>query len=626
VQRGTTLTLTLTGNNLAEPTGLLLGFPARVTIPSTGNNGKNPGQLQVRMEVPREAVMGFYPFRLATLQGMSNLRLFCVEDLPQVEENATNHSLAAAQLVPVPCVVVGRADPEATDYFKFTAAAGQRLSFEVLGRRLGNPFDPQLTLFDTRTGRELPAAYSNDAPGLQADARLTYTFKSAGDYAVAVRDVSYRGGDEFWYRLRIGDFPCATTTLPLAVRRGTRTAVRFAGPNVEGVAAVEVTAPTDPDTAAVWVTPRGANGLCGWPVSLALSDLPETLEQEPNNEPASANRVPVPGAVTGRFEAKGDVDHYVFALKKGRGYVIEAHTHEHGSPTEVYMVLRDARGAQLQATNPAAAPRLEFTPPADGDYVLAVEHLHSWGGPDEAYRITAEPREPGFDLVLPTDRLNVAPGGTVALPVFLTRRDYAGPIELEVAGAPGVKGTATIGAGTAPPPTQPAATLTLSADANLPPGPRSFRVHGRATINGKPVLRVASVRAVVSRQLAGLPVPPPTITHEVALAVTEKPPFTLTAKFDVPSVSPGKSAVLTVTAARVPGFGGEIALAVAGLPPNATVDLKNIPAGRSEMKLALNLAPNAPQGRFTVMVTGRAKLRGRDYANNAAPVTLVIRK
>jgi hypothetical protein len=626
VRRGTALDLTLTGANLADPTGLLLGFPARVSFPKTGNNGKDAGRLVARLEVPPDAPLGFYPLRLATLRGMSGLRLFCVDDLPQVAENNTNHSVATAQVVPVPCVVVGRADPETTDYFKVAVAAGQRLSFEVLGRRLGGALDPQLTLFDARTGRELPAAYSNDAPGLQTDARLVWTFKQAGACVVGVRDVSYRGGEDFGYRLRIGEFPCATTPLPLAVRRGTRTSVRFSGPRVDDVAPVEVVAPADPDVEAVWVTPRGANGQNGWPVSLALSDLEETVEQEPNNEPARANRVPVPGAVTGRFLDKGDVDHYIFALKKGRRYVIEGHTHELGSPTELYLTLKDARGAQLQATNPAAAPRLDFTPAADSDFTLVVEHLHSWGGPDEVYRISVTPYEPGFDLILPASRLDLAPGGTAPLPVYLVRHDFAGPIELSVDGVPGVTGSATIGAGTAPPPNQPAATLVLHASADLPPGPRTFRVHGKAVVGGKPVVRAAGLRAVLRGDLAGLPVPPPTLGHDVALAVTEKPPFLLAVKFDQPAATPGKPATLTVTATRAAGFTGEIALSVAGLPPNVTPALKNVPAGRNEVKAQLNLAPNAPLGQFSVTLTGKAKHQGHDHAVNAPPAALVIRK
>ena len=523
MQRGTTLDLTLTGTNLAGPTGILISFPAKVTIPTDGNNGKDATKLVVKLEVPKDAPIGFHTLRLATGRGMSNVRIFCIDDLPQAPSNNNNRTKATAQAVTVPGVIVGRATAEADDYYKVTATAGQRLSFEVLGRRLGSLFDPQLTLLDAKTGRELPGGHSNDAPGLQTDPRLTYVFKEAGDYLVEIRDVSYRGGDDFGYRLRVGDFPCATTPLPLAAKRGSKVSVQFAGPQVEGVAPVEVAVPAT-GTDGIYVSPKGANGLYGWPVLLAASDLDETVEQEPNNEPAKANRVPVPGAVTGRFLEKGDVDYYVFALKKGQRVILDAQTAELGSPSEVYMVLRDAKGTQIQATNPAAAPRLDFSPPADGDYTLSVEHLLYNFGPTETYRVTIVPYAPGFDLALQMDRFDVSQDGTVSVPVLVTRRDYAGPIDLVVEGPAGLSGKLTVAAGQ-PPANQPVQ-LAVKAAPPLPAGPHTFAVKGVAAINGKEYAVLASARGPVSLSLAGLPIPPQSTFTAIALAVTERAPFT----------------------------------------------------------------------------------------------------
>jgi hypothetical protein len=625
MQRGTTLDLTLSGTNLAEPTGLWTSFPAKATIPTEGNNGKDNGKLLVRLEVPKDAPLGFHSIRLATRRGMSNLRLFCIDDLPQVLEGATNHTPSTAQAVPLPCVVAGKADAEMTDYFKFHVAAGQRLSFDILGRRLGSVFDPQLQILDAG-GRELPGAYSNDAPGLQTDARLTYTFKTAGDYLVAVRDVSYRGGDDFHYRLRIGDFPCATTTLPLAAKRGSKTSVRFAGPNVDGVAPVELTVPSDPALAFLSLAPRGANGLHGWPVHLALSDVEETLEKEPNNEAAKANRLVVPGAITARFEQKGDSDAFVFALKKGVRYIIDTQTFELGSPTEVYMTLRDAKGAQLQVSDPTKAARLDFTPPADGDYTLQVEHLHLWGGPDEVYRVSVSPFEAGFDLVVALDRFNVAQGGKLSIPILAPRRDFGGAIEISVVGPKGISGQLAIAAGKAPPPNQPLGTLVVNAAADVPVGPYALQIQGKATINGKVVTKLASVRAVVAQGLANLPLPPPSMYTSIGLAVTEKPPFALTAKLDAPSYAPGKAATLTIAATRSPGFTAEIALSAAALPPGVTAMLKNIPANQNEIKATLTLTPQAKVGQTPLTIIGKAKHQGRDVTATAPPVTLVIKK
>jgi hypothetical protein len=621
--RGGSLELTLTGTNLAEPVALWTSIPgAKMTIPTDNNNGKNPAKLRVKLDVPADASLGFHALRLVTKRGMSSVRLFCLDDLPAVSAEPAARKKETAQPVPVPCVVVARADAEQTDYFKVTVKAGQRVTFEVIGRRLGSAFDPQLSLLDPRTGREL--AYSNDSPGLQTDARLTYTFKEAGDYVIAVRDVTWRGGPDFHYRLRIGDFPSATTPIPMAARRGNKVLVRFAGPNVEGVAAVEVAVPSDPAVSTVQVAPKGPSGLYGWPVVLAVSDLDELLEQEPNDEPARANRIPVPCGVTARFEQKGDVDHFVFAARKGQRLVIDARTQELHSPTEVYMVLKDAKGGQVAASNPMAGQRIDFTPPADEDYTLAVEHLHYWGGPAESYHLTVAPYEPGFDLSVALDRWDAAQGGTLSIPVQVARRDYAGPIEMSVIGHPGITGTLTVAAGQPPAPNAPAGQLVVSVRPDVPVGPHILRIQGKATINGKPVVVNASVAAPVKAALAGLPYPPRPLLDELALAVTPKPPFTLTAKLDAGEALRGVPATVTVTAARDAGFTEEIALAPGALPPNVAAALKPIPKGANEVKVTLTPAANAALGSFTFTLSGKAKHEGRDVAGTSAPAPLVV--
>jgi len=629
MKRGTTFELTLTGTNLDDPAGLWTSFPAKVTIPTDNNNGKDKTKLRVQLEVPKDAPLGFHGIRLATTRGMSNLRLFCIDDLPQVTEADNNRSKTTAQALAHPCVVVGKADAEIKDYYKIKVKAGERVSFEVLGRRLGSLLDPQITLFDARTERELSGGHNNDAPGLQTDSRLTYTFKEAGEYLVEVRDTSYRGGPDFWYRLRIGDFPCATAPIPMAAKRGSKVTVNFAGPMVEGVAPVEVAAPADAAVDTLMVTPRGANGLYGWPVALLLSDLDEAVEQEPNDDPAKPNKLAVPGAVTGRFQQKDDKDHFTFTAKKGQRLILDAHTLELYTPSLVYMSLKDAKGTEVAKTNPmAAAPldqRIDFTVQADSDYTLQVEHLNYEGGPSEAYRLTIVPYEPGFDLALALDRYDVPQTGVVGVHVLATRRDYAGPIELSVVGGhPGITGQATLNAGQPAQPNVPVLLPLIRASAETPVGPYSLIIQGKATINGKTVVQNVSVRTLVSQGLGTLTYPPRQLFHNIGLAVTEKPPFTLTVKLDEAQALPGKPAALTITATRAPGFVDEIALTAAGLPPNVAPALKNIPKDQTEVKVQLNLAANAPLGAFPISFTGKAKFQNKDFTVTSAPVSLVI--
>lgn len=629
MQRGTALDLTLTGTNLAEPTALWTSFPAKVTIPTDNKNGTDQTKLLVRLEVPKDAPIGFHTIRLATTRGMSNLRIFCIDDLPQVMKVDSNRSISSAQTVPIPCVVVGRADPEVTDYFKLSVKAGQRVSFEVLGRRLGGPFDPQISLHDGKTGRELPEAYSNDAPGLQTDSRLTYTFKEAGEYVLEIRDVMYRGGPDFWYRLRIGDFPCATTPYPLAIKRGTKAAVHFTGPSVEGVAPVEVSAPSDPTADTLWIAPRAANGLFGWPVALTVSDLDETVEQEPNNDIAHANRLAISSAITGRFLEKGDLDYYVFSAKKGQRLQIQGESLEYYSPTLLDMTVNDAKGNQLAASNPQANhpddQRIDFNPPADGDYYLMVKHLTDWGGPSEVYRLKITPYQPGFHLTVGLDRFDTAPGRSVEIPIqTLTRRDFDGPIEISVAGHPGITGQTVINAKPPTPPNQPAGKLTLSVKPDVPMGPYFVRIQSKATINGKPVIVDADVTPSIKEELAGLPFPPRDLLHPVALAVTEKPPFSLLAKVDSAESLRGVPVPLTITAERAPGFSEEIDLTASGLPANVTLPGLKIAKGQNEVKGQLSAAANAPVGQFSIRFIGKSKVSFKEFHVTSSPANLVL--
>lgn len=618
--RGTSIELTLTGTNLAGATGIWVDFPAKINIPA--ENRKDNTKLTARLEIPAEAQVGVHALRLATTNGISNMRVFCIDDLAQVAA-ANNHQRDMAQQLPVPCVVAGQTTAEKGDYYKISVQAGQRLSFDVLGRRLGGAIDPQISLYNAKTGREI--AYDNDSPGCQTDPRLSFLFKEAGDYLIEVKDVLLRGGAEYGYRLRIGDFPLATVPIPMAAKRGAKVKVHFAGPHVEGVAPIDVAVPTQADANVVWIAPKGASGLHGWPVALAVSDIDEAVEQEPNNEPAKANRISVPGAVTGRFQHSDDTDCYLIAAKKGQKLLVEAHTLELYSPTLVYIVLKNAKtGAEIAKTNPQAPPptdqRIDFTAPEDGDYLLEVQHLNLSGGPSEAYRISVTPSLPTFDVSLTLERYDLAAGSFVPLQIVVNRRGYAGPIELSVVGPAGISGALTIKAGLN------GGVLLASAQADLAMGPYVAVLQAKATIDGRAVTTFASVRGPITQSLAGLPFPPMDLTNRLAFAVKERPPFTLAVAMEPSEAVPGMSPQVIVTVKRDPGFNEEIVLgAPTGLPPNLPAPkLPNIAKDKSELKFALDVNAKVPLGEYSVFFTGKTKFKDKDYSGNAQPLSLNV--
>lgn len=620
VQPGQTAELTLKGSNLAGPTGLSAGFPCKTSIPTDAKNGQDNATLKVRLEVPKDAALGAYPLRLATRNGVSNVRLLCVDELPQIAEDGKNRARTTAQVIPVPCVVMGTLTAEAAGYFKFTVAAGQALSFDLLGRRLGSAADAQLTITHAKTGREL--AYDNDSPGVQGDPRLRYTFKEAGEYIVEIKDVLNRGGAEYFYRLRLGDFPLANAPVPMALQRGSKTKITFTGPFVEGTLPVEAAAPAAPDTDALQIAPRGPNKLAGWPVTLMLSNHDERAEQEPNNERAKANRVPIPGGVTGRFQQSDDTDCFVFTAKKGQKLRLEARTLERASPSLVYLVLKNAKGAELAKSNPQAPPptdqRIDFTPGEDGDVTLEVQHLNFVGGPSEAYHLTIRPAAELFELSVPADRFEQTPGGAAAVPVQVTRGGYTGPIELAVVGPPGLTATATVKAG------QTVGMLLLPARADQPLGLSSFAVIGRAKVGPRELTELASARAAFSKELGGVPYPPPSLDHRLALAARTKLPFALTVKMTPAEASPGVKANVTISVQREPGFTDAVTInAPTGLPPNVPAPkVPAFPKGKNEVTFPLDLNAKAPLGEYYVLFSGKAKLKTGEIVALAPPLAI----
>jgi hypothetical protein len=619
-KKGETLELTLTGTNLADPVGVLLSCPGKVSIPTDNKNGTDAAKLRMKVELPADCPIGLHTLRVATKHGVSNFRPFVVDELPVVAEVETNRTKDTAQAVPIPVVVTGRSDPEASDFFKVKVAAGQTVTFEVIARRIGSPLDPIVVLHDAKTKRELVDLYADDTPGLQSDCRLTHTFKEAGEFLVEVRDTTYRGGADYFYRLRIGDFPGATTAYPVAIERGKTTSVGFAGPGTADIPAVSVKAPADPGLAAVYVAPKRAGGASGWPVPVRLSDWPEIVEQEPNNEPAKANKLPVPGGVSARFDKAGDIDHFAITCKKGVKYAAAAMTYEINTPTEVLIRVLDAKGTEVGRSNPALpAARVEFTPVADGDYVLACEHLNYLGGPNEIYHLTVRPVTADFDIVLGLDRGEAPPGGGTAVMATVNRLNgYAGPVELSIVGDEALTGKATLPAG------QTIAFVPLLVEEGTKPGAYPFRVRGTATVDGKPIVKFGTLTDAVKATLGGIPNPPPELLNGCAAAVVEKPAFALKFTADPASVEKGKAGKVLIEATRGEGADADIAVAPLFTPPTVTPAVKPIAKGQSKGEIGVTVAPGAPLGPNPLVFRATTKVGGKDYAVTPPPVVVEV--
>ena len=132
---GSTLETVLTGTNLLNATTVMASLPCQATIVEPT---KDPTKLKVKFEIPKNTPIGVYYYRVATEAGPSNLRPFIVDVLPLFEEKEGNTKKDTPMTVALPCVITGTAVAETGDFYKFKVAAGQTLTLEALGRRIGD--------------------------------------------------------------------------------------------------------------------------------------------------------------------------------------------------------------------------------------------------------------------------------------------------------------------------------------------------------------------------------------------------------------------------------------------------------------------------------------------------------
>jgi hypothetical protein len=382
---GKTTVVTLLGDNLQGAVDLWTSFPCELAPVRSSDS------TAFELKVPKQTTSGIGAIRLITTNGLSSLHLLLIDSLPTVGAARTNHSPATAQRLSGQVAVDGVCEELRSDYYRITAKKGDRVSIEVVAQRIGSPLDPLLRLLDAQ-GREL--ASNDDAPGLDADARLDFRCPRAGEYLIEVRDTQHAGGARHRYRLRLG--AALPTPLPF-----------LTSPEIS-----KLTEPLDP--------------------------LRSLNEVEPNDDGAHAQPLHLPVELHGRFDQPGDRDVFEFQADKGERIVFTGWTRSLGSPCDLFLQLQSTNGTKLAEANATAADEGILTNRfnAAGTYRLVVEELNRNGGLDFGYRIAVRELKPGFALSTETERVSVPAGDSIEIEVKPDRREYDGPIQLAVVGLP----------------------------------------------------------------------------------------------------------------------------------------------------------------------------------------------
>jgi hypothetical protein len=495
---------------------------ARMRIGDSQRRNANPvlGELvTLKITIAKDAEPGARQVRLGTPLGLTNPLVFVVGQWPEFREKDEKRGKADAELpITLPAVVNGRIVPgdvdrwqfplrQAQQYmpgdvdrYRFQARKGQALVIAASARALmpyladavPGWFQATLTLFDA-SGHEV--AYDDDYR-FQPDPVLHYQVPADGDYVVEIKDALYRGREDFVYRVAIGEVPFITSMFPLGGRAGGKVEVALTGWNLASPGLVMDARHAEPG---IYPLSAHSGALSSNRVPFAVDSLPEMFEREPNNSQKEAQPVALPVIVNGRIQQPGDWDVFSFKGRGGDEIVAEVFARRLDSPLDSSLELTDATGRRLAFNDDYedkgaglvthhADSRLTARLPASGTYFLRIGDVQHQGGPEYAYRLRISLPRPDFDLRVTPSDINAVGNGTVPVTVYAIRRDgFTGDIALTLKGAPGdfrlSGGVVPAGADQV--------RLTLTVGSNVSQQPISLQVEGRATIQGRTVVRQA---------------------------------------------------------------------------------------------------------------------------------------
>lgn len=141
-------------------------------------------------------------------------------------EPSNNNGLLSATPLTIGTNIPGDICPSGDqDFFKFTATAGQKVTFDVDAKTLNSKLDPTLTLYG-KNGYTVLAFNDDEVAFKVKDSLITYTFPEDGTYYLKLSAWNHpsAGGSEYFYTLKsysdtVGpnitiSYPASNTTLP----------------------------------------------------------------------------------------------------------------------------------------------------------------------------------------------------------------------------------------------------------------------------------------------------------------------------------------------------------------------------------------------------------------------------
>ena len=616
-QVGTTFEMkVVAGENLDAVSQLIFSDPRIVAHRDTQET--QPGPFQVT--IPADVEPGRYEVWAVGAYGVSNPRVFSVSRHPVIAPPAVSQTESQPTALDVDAqpeqslVVHLRATPARIDYFRLSGSAKSPRRVSLDAQRLDSRMIGQLKLIgpDGQTLQTARGADGVDPPSVILPAGQT------GEFTLAVHDFLYRGGERYFYALRIESNDASGEPLTTSVANGML-------PAGDGLEAISLSEPEQ-------VLQPVVGGLT--PIELAP-----------------------PCAIESRFQANSREHGYHFTADAGQQLSIEVASQRLGQPTDPRLTVeRQETAADGQIVwHPVASeddppaigdgamrlrskdPSVLFTAPATATYRIRVRNLDTGQTLADQPRYRLLLREPAADVrlvaMLPyphSDAAQTRPrgcrllrGDAQPIRVLAVRRDgFAGPIELSIPELP---------AGLSCPPVtiaanQSEAVLTVIASEDAANWTGAVEVVGRWNAGEHSPSRAATAATAIWGTGEQRDVIRTRVATKLMLSVSEQPltPLSIRLGGEPPATTKlGTSVSLPITLVRREGGGSPVVLRPRNLPPGVTAAEVTVPADQSTGNLQLNVAADAKPGSYSIWLQGETKVNFKPTAQ-AEPRDLTV--
>ena len=317
-----------------DPSGKLFFDDSRITSTPLGNS-------RYKVSVEEGVPPGIYDLRHGGRNGTTSSVSFLVSNLEGLVSSKEVISIDNAMIVDATMVVDGLMDKGNAHFYKFSARKGERVFIDCFAERINSRMDA-LIVAKGPLGNEV--ARSREAVG--GDPLIDFRASQDGEYILRVSDFLTRGGDDYWYRVKIRKGAQIDFFLPSTARPGVDQKFQIYGRNLPGgvpsgeddLEMIEMnidvpelmerqrSGPTKPVNAGIkgfhYSIGLGQNSPLSNSIFIPFSDNPTTIENGVNVTSQDSQLIDVPSEVSGRFYP-GKKSWFSFEAKKDDEYVIE---------------------------------------------------------------------------------------------------------------------------------------------------------------------------------------------------------------------------------------------------------------------------------------------------------------